>query len=53
MKTLKKYLSPDIQSIRLDNEISLILSSLDEPAFGPGEIVMNQTPDYFNHNSIV
>jgi hypothetical protein len=54
MKSLKKYMSPDIQQIKLDNEISLVLSSLEDAPFGPGELLgHNQAPEYFNQNSVV
>lgn len=45
---LKIYISPEIERIELDNEISLALES-DAP-FGPNEEVMNNTPGYFNNN---
>lgn len=51
MKTKRNYICPQINQIQIDNEISLILSSLEEPIFGPGESI-SQTPDYFNHDDI-
>ncbi len=41
----KVYLSPQIECVKLDNEISLALESA--PPEGPDE-VMNNTPNYFN-----
>jgi hypothetical protein len=43
----KIYEIPQIKLIKLDNEISLVLSS--DPPIGPGE-TMNQVPEYFNNN---
>ena len=39
------YFPPQINHIKLDNEISLALEST--PPFGPNELVKN-TPEYFN-----
>jgi hypothetical protein len=46
----KKYESPRIEIISLDNEISLALAS--EPPVGPGEpgFVRSLAPEYFNNN---
>lgn len=41
----KKYLSPDIQCVLLDNSISLALES--SPPEGPYEVI-NQDTKYFN-----
>ena len=38
METKKKYIAPHIESIQLDNEISLVLEST--PPEGPGENVV-------------
>jgi len=43
----RNYNSPFIQSIQLDNEISLALES--SPPFGPGEPLVS-TPEYFNND---
>ena len=49
--TCKKriYSQPDIELIKLDNEISLALQS--EPPGGPGEsgIIRKSTPEQFNN----
>lgn len=37
METKKKYIAPHIESVQLDNEISLVLEST--PPEGPGENV--------------
>lgn len=37
MKTKKKYQAPHVDMIQIDNEISLALQSLENPASGPGE----------------
>ena len=42
------YVIPEIQSIKLDNEISLALAS-DAPPAGPDE-VMSTATDYFNND---
>jgi hypothetical protein len=42
------YIVPNIERIKLDNEISLALES--DPAIGPGEEVYNKVPEFFNHN---
>ncbi|MFZ4726244.1 MAG: hypothetical protein ACOYMD_12445 [Paludibacter sp.] len=55
MKTIKIttekriYNSPEIELIKLDNEISLALQSA--PPDGPGENIMfgSNTPEYFNN----
>ena len=44
----KKYISPQIDSIKLDNEISLTLDSA--PPVGPGEGASNKVPEYFNND---
>jgi len=40
------YSSPLIEQIKLDNEISLVLSSLD----APGDPEVSLTPEYFNND---
>jgi len=49
LKSNKKkiYFSPQIDCVKLDNEISLALEST--PPIGPDE-VMNKIPDYFNND---
>jgi len=42
------YIVPNIERIKLDNEISLALES--DPAIGPGEEVYNKAPEFFNNN---
>jgi hypothetical protein len=42
----KKYITPAIEIITLDNEISLALAS--EPPFGPGELVVNSVDQFQN-----
>lgn len=39
MKTIEKkeYKKPNIENVIIDSEISLILQSNNEPAWGPGE----------------
>lgn len=44
----KKYISPEIERIELDNEISLALES-DAP-FGPNEEVLNNTPNFIKND---
>jgi hypothetical protein len=44
----KKYTTPQVQLIALDNEISLALQS--GPPEGPGETV-NSNVEYFNNNN--
>ena len=52
MNTLNKmlekqaYSSPQIEQIKLDNEISLVLSSLD----APGDPEVLNAPEYFNND---
>lgn len=43
------YIAPTVERIKLDNEISLELTS--DPAFGPGEgpVGLN-APEYFNND---
>ena len=52
MKTQNKenrlYVSPLIERVELDNEISLTLDSL--PPGGPGEGASNKIPEYFNND---
>ena len=49
MENKKKYAAPNIETISLDNEISLILES-DSP-FGPDETNYQiNSPDFFNMN---
>jgi len=43
----RNYNTPLIQSIQLDNEISLVLESA--PPSGPGEPLVS-TPEYFNND---
>lgn len=43
----KKYFSPEIEMIILDNEISLALAS--DPPFGPDESRVLK-PEYFNND---
>jgi hypothetical protein len=45
--TKRKYISPAIERVNLDNDISLVLESA--PPFGPDEISLN-APDYFNND---
>jgi len=40
------YSSPQIEQIKLDNEISLVLSSLD----APGDPEVLNAPEYFNND---
>lgn len=46
-KNKRPYITPDIEMIKLDNEISLALES--SPPGGPGEISLN-APEYFNND---
>jgi len=46
-KTKRSYISPTIERVELDNEISLALES--SPPGGPGEISLN-APEYFNND---
>ena len=52
MNTLNKmleeraYSAPQIEQIKLDNEISLVLSSLD----APGDPEVLNAPEYFNND---
>lgn len=48
MKTKKEYLSPRIEWIPLDNEISLVLES--SPPFGPSE-TLNSVQNPFKQES--
>jgi hypothetical protein len=43
----RTYLAPQIEQIKLDNEISLALES--SPPTGPGEPT-SQAPEYFNND---
>jgi len=47
MSERQTYSSPQIERIKLDNEISLVLSSLEAPG-DPGDASL--TPDYFNND---
>jgi hypothetical protein len=53
MKTINKmskkraYCTPDILCIKMDNEISLVLSSDTNP---DGDPTFSSTPEYFNNN---
>jgi len=42
----RAYCSPQIEHIKLDNEISLVLSSLD----APGDPESSLAPEYFNND---
>jgi len=42
----RAYSSPQIEHIKLDNEISLVLSSLD----APGDPEVLNAPEYFNND---
>jgi len=42
----KKYVSPQINIIKLDNDVSLQLESV--PPIGPNEDAMQATPNHFN-----
>jgi hypothetical protein len=42
----KKYITPSVQLIQLDNEISLVL--LSNPPAGPSET--NVSPEHLQHN---
>jgi len=44
-KTKRTYISPSIERVELDNEISLVLQSA--PPVGPNETALN-VPEYFN-----
>jgi len=49
----KKYQQPTIEMVQLDNEISLVLMSVDgNPPYGPGGegASMQQVPPFFNSN---
>lgn len=46
-KNIKRYSTPEIKCIKLDNEIALQLESA--PPDGPGETYL-QTPNYFNND---
>jgi len=46
MSEKQAYSSPQIERIKLDNEISLVLSSLD----APGDPESSLTPEYFNND---
>ncbi|MDD4968317.1 MAG: hypothetical protein PHT07_02695 [Paludibacter sp.] len=45
-KTKRVYSSPEIEHVKLDNDISLILES--DPPNGPNET--NNTPEYFKND---
>jgi hypothetical protein len=45
--TKKKYTTPRIEQVKLDNEISLILASA--PPLGPFELA-SKAPEYFNND---
>lgn len=47
METKKTYSSPQIETIELDNEISLALESSPPP--GPGETILSK-PEYMNND---
>jgi hypothetical protein len=49
IKEKRMYVIPEIQLIKLDNEISLALAS-DVPPAGPDEGA-SLTPDYFNNDA--
>ena len=44
----KTYSIPQIEQIKLDNEVSLALES--DPPTGPGEGAYNKVPEYFNND---
>jgi hypothetical protein len=46
VNTKRYYLTPTIELVKLDNEISLILES--SPPKGPTEV--KNTPEYFNND---
>lgn len=48
IKIKKQYITPAIDSILLDNEISLALESA--PPDGPDEVNNKCVPDYFNND---
>jgi len=43
----KTYIAPQIERIKLDNDISLVLES--NPPLGPGES-FSKAPEYFNND---
>ena len=52
MKTLmnkKTYIKPQVELIKLDNDISLTLDSLSPPD-GPGEVTGALAPEYFKND---
>jgi len=52
MKTIeqkKEYVSPFIECVKLDNEISLALESMPGDPGEPG-IILGQAPEHFNNN---
>ena len=48
IKTKQTYITPQIDRIQLDNEISLVLMSGDTNPGDPGAYL--RTPDYFNND---
>ena len=50
-KTKQIYETPQIEEVRLDREISLVLAS--DPPYGPGEEMGYNAPDFFNANEVV
>jgi len=48
-KTNRNYRAPEIERIKLDNEIALQLESSNTPPKAPGEARLN-TPEYFNND---
>lgn len=50
MKTKNIYITPQIELIVLDNEISLALES--NPPLGPDETLNNSVPDFFQNNHL-
>jgi hypothetical protein len=51
MKTIKrKYMSPKVVKVTLDQEISMVLNSL--PPDGPGESLRVQAPEFFSHQTL-
>lgn len=47
----KKYQQPEIELIKLDNEISLQLESY-TPPYGPGETRNEVVPEYFKSDPL-
>jgi len=43
MKSKKLYLKPDIKSIKIDNQISMVMMSEIPPPTGPNESLVNNS----------